>query len=422
MLFRMILILKARQLGISWLCCAYALWLCLFKLGQTVLCFSKGQFEADELLRRIRVLNDRLPVWMHTKVANLTKDNMQTLIWSNGSRVESRPATKGAGRSLTASLVILDEAAFLQWAKEIYTALKPTIDGGGQLIVLSTANGLGNLFHLLWTKSVAGLNSFKTVFLPWWARPGRDAVWYSRMVADSTDPASVKQEYPANPTEAFLASGRIRFHSDWIEAQAENIAQTIATPHEMRHIPELKVYVLPQPGRNYVLGADVAEGLEHGDYSIGVVIDSETWEEIASFHGHWEPDVFADYLHDLGGFYRATIVPERNNHGHAVLATLKRKFTPKVYRAADKKNGWLTNPQTKPISIDALAEGLRDGLITVRTQAALDEMQIYRIEEDGKTSAPTGYNDDYVMAWAIAIASTRTTFRSGAVQVPTQRD
>src|SRR5690349_24033190 len=67
-------ILKARQLGISWLCCSYALWLCLFSPGKVVLLFSKGQDEANEMLRRIRVLYERLPDWLRDATA-LTKDN-----------------------------------------------------------------------------------------------------------------------------------------------------------------------------------------------------------------------------------------------------------------------------------------------------------------------------------------------------------
>lgn len=413
---RLLILLKARQLGISWLCCSYALWLCLFHAGKVVLLFSKGETEANELTRRILALYTRLPDWLKEILPSLVKDNTQVLEWANGSRIQSFASSKGGGRSFTASLVIMDEAAFIMWADEIYTALKPTIDGGGQLIILSTANGLGNLFHLLWTRAVKGLNSFKTIFLPWWARPGRDADWYANQVAESTDPAKVKQEYPASANEAFIASGRSRFDSEWIERQSSNVCASMprsALPDALRSLPGLSVYSLPETGRKYTLAADVAEGLVHGDYSAAVLIDNETWEEMASLHGHWEPDVYAGYLQTLAAFYGATIGVERNNHGHAVLATLKIKNALNVANGMDGKRGWLTNLQTKPLSIDALAEGLRDALVKVRTQSALDEMQIYRILDDGKTGAPDGYNDDWVMAWAIALMITRNQKRLG---------
>ena len=356
---RLVIILKARQLGISWLCCWYALWLCVYQPGKTVLLFSKGQDEANELLRRVKVLYERLPEWMRQALRALRKSNTEELAWANGSRIRSLPASSSAGRSFTASLVVLDEAAFLQFADAIYTALKPTIDAGGQLIILSTANGIGNLFHQLWTKAVAGLSTFTAIFLPWWSRPGRDAAWHAAQLAEYTDPAMVKQEYPASATEAFLVSGRTRFDPDWIARQANNVTgHLVELPPTLWHLPGLAVYRLPAPGRRTVLAADVAEGLEHGDYS-------------------------------------------------AVLVALKALGTPKGYIGDDGRPGWLTTAQSKPLAIDLLAQALRDGLITIRTQATLDELAIYRITKSGDTSAPAGYHDDRVMSLAIGLMVAR---------------
>ena len=408
MLERLVIILKARQLGISWLCCAYVLWRCLFQPGQVILLFSKGQDEADELLRRVKVLYERLPEWLLRATPPLAKDPTTSLIvWVNGSRVRSLPATRSAGRSFTASVVVLDEAAFLAWADQLFTALKPTIDAGGQLIILSTANGIGNLFHRLWIRAVAGLNGFKTIFLAWWCRPGRTLEWYHAQLAEYDDPAMVKQEYPSSANEAFLVSGRVRFQPEWIERQAANVQSGLPSrklPKALQHIDGLTVYALPRRGRRYVLGADVAEGLEHGDYSAGTLVDAETWEEVAHLHGHWEPDQFAKQLWALAKVYGAEIAVERNNHGHAVLLELKHLEARKVARGLDKKLGWLTNAQTKPQGVDLLAQALRDGLVKVRTQASLDEMQIYRIDTDGSTGAPSNYYDDRVMSWVIALS------------------
>jgi hypothetical protein len=419
MTMRLLIILKARQLGISWLCCAYALWLCVFAPGKVVLCFSRGQGEANELIRRIKALYDRLPEWMRETLPKLTKDNTEELEWKNGSRVHSLPATKSAGRSFTASLVIMDEAAFLMWAGALYTALKPTIDAGGQLIILSTANGLGNLFHLLWTRAVKKLNAFQTIFLPWWARPGRTQAWYRQMVAEHPDPEKIKQEYPASAVEAFIATGRNRFQPAWVRSQAAHVREPIPLgdlPEALKSLAtraatgynQVLIYALPVEGRSYILAADVAEGLEKGDFSPGVVIDAETWEEMACIHGHWEPDIFGGFLGELGTIYNLALVAvERNNHGHTVLARLKNDRYLNVADGPDDKPGWLSNIKTKPQSIDTLAEALRDVLCFIRTQMALDEIQIYEVKPDGTTGAPEGYFDDMVMAWAIAISVAR---------------
>jgi len=208
---RLTIILKARQLGISWLVCAYALWLCLFHPGRVVLLFSQGQTEADELLRRCRVMYERLPEMVRQSLSQVLISNASKLTWSNGSRILSLPATKKAGRTFTASLVVMDETAYMEYADDLFVATKPTIDGGGQLVMLSTANGRDNLFHRVWEGAQSGSNRFRPLFLPWWARPGRDDRWYANMVAEYRDLRLVHQEYPSTPEEAFEATSHDRF-------------------------------------------------------------------------------------------------------------------------------------------------------------------------------------------------------------------
>jgi len=419
---RQVIILKARQLGISWLVCAYVLWMCLFHPGRDVLLYSKGQLEANELIRRIKALYGRLPAWMRERLpAKVEPDSTRMVTWANGSRVQSMASTKSAGVSYTASLIVLDEAAHMLHAASLYLNAKPTIDGGGQLIILSTANGIGNLFERLWKKAVAGTSSFKTIFLPWWTRPGRTKAWYDSVLADSDDPATVPQNYPANALEAFLVSGRVRFPSAWVLKQQPNVRPPLpreAWPESLRapeglkgavsHFPGLRVYEAPVPQRRYVIAADVAEGKDDGDFDAAFVVDEILMREVASLHGKWEPDEFADMLACLGYAYNvAPIIVERNNHGHAVLTTLKHLKYPLVGDGPDKEPGWLTNKVTKPESIDLLAALLRDALITVRTEAALQELLTYRVLKGGKTGAEEGSHDDLVMALAILVAYVR---------------
>jgi hypothetical protein len=408
---RLIIILKARQLGISWLCCGYALWLCLFHTGRVVLIFSKGEKEAREMVRRARLLYQRLPAWLRTALPPLVRTNLGAIEWANDSRIESFPATQTAGSGYTASLVIMDEAAKMEYAGQLYGSVKPTIDGEGdagqrgQLIVLSTAFGVGNLFHDLWTKAVEGVNGFKAIFLPWWARPGRDRAWHDRVAVESTDPESFKQDYPGCPTDAFTASGRPRFPAAWVEAQAPYVHPGLPPdrwPEPLRGLPGFTLYRPPTPGRRTVVAADVGEGKPHSNFSTAVVLDAATREELACLHGRWEMDVFAGYLYIISRTYAAEVVVERNNHGHAVLLALRyRGLTPAM--GLDGEPGWVTSPAVKPLMVDVLAESLRDGRLAVHSLATLHEMQIYQVTEKGGTEAPTGKTDDRVMSWAIGL-------------------
>ncbi|MCC7208309.1 MAG: hypothetical protein IT323_13460 [Anaerolineae bacterium] len=230
---RLVIILKARQLGISWLACGYALWLCLFRPGRVVLLFSKGQLEADELLRRIGVMYVSLPEWLRNRAPALVTQNASELAWANGSVVRSLPATQNAGRTFTASLVIMDESAFMQWAETLYTALKPTIDGGGQLIIVSTANGTRGLFHKLWVNAVKGVNRFVPLFLSWRARPDRDEAWRARVASEAISSALDLQEYPDTPDDAFQNTGGERFlpSMSWWDACRDSL------PALTRHEP-----------------------------------------------------------------------------------------------------------------------------------------------------------------------------------------
>lgn len=203
---RLLLLLKARQIGMTWLSCAYVLWRCLSEPYTTVLLFSQGQLEANELIRRIAFLYhthaDVLPA--------MTTNNITELAWANGSRVKSLPATRKAGRSFTASIVVLDEFAFMQWGTDLLAAVKPTIDGGGQLIILSSADGNGSAFHQFWQAAEQGSNGFAPLFLDWQSNPQRDAAWRDARKAEGLSESDVLREYPGNPIEAFThASGLV---------------------------------------------------------------------------------------------------------------------------------------------------------------------------------------------------------------------
>jgi hypothetical protein len=197
--------LKARQLGITWIACGYALWSLLDRSNQTVLAYSQGQLEANELIRRVSFLyhqhkqKDQLPA--------LTTDNIGALGWSNGSRMLSLAATRKAGRSFTANIAILDEWAFMAWPRQTLAAVKPTIDAGGKLFIISSADGMGSTYHRFWQQASSGENGYTAVFLPWFAHPERGPAWRDqRLVESAGDTASVLREYPANDLEAFTAA------------------------------------------------------------------------------------------------------------------------------------------------------------------------------------------------------------------------
>lgn len=200
---RLLALLKARQIGMTWLVCAYVLERCMARAGRTVLMLSQGQLEANELIDRIRLMH---ATHDDPDLPMLITDNTTELEWANGSRVKSLPATRKAGRSFTASIVVLDEFAFMQWGQSLLAAVKPTIDNGGQLIILSSADGQGSAFHQFWQAAAAGRNGYTPLFLDWRANPLRGDGWRDARMAEGLHVSDVLREYPENDIEAFTAA------------------------------------------------------------------------------------------------------------------------------------------------------------------------------------------------------------------------
>ncbi len=134
---KLTVVLKARQLGLTWLALGYAQWLMLFKPAATVLLFSQRDDEAVQMLEfRLRGMYERLPGWMQCR--GVYKEAAHEWRLSNGSAALAFPTT--GGRSYTATLAVVDEADFAPDLDGLINAVKPTIDAGGQMVLLSTAD------------------------------------------------------------------------------------------------------------------------------------------------------------------------------------------------------------------------------------------------------------------------------------------
>jgi hypothetical protein len=227
---RLIVFLKARQIGVSWLACLYAMRACSLFPGYPVLCLSRSQDDADKMIHRISFLYHQHAdqQWL----SPLIKDNTGTVAWANGSSVVSLAATKHAGRGFTGALAILDEWAFMAWPRQTLAAVKPTIDAGGKLFIISSADGQGSAYHQFWQHAESGANGYKAVFLPWFAHPDRGPDWRDqKLIEASGDTASVLREYPANPIEAFTAAAGL-VYDVWSDGPTDGNVTEVAEYEE----------------------------------------------------------------------------------------------------------------------------------------------------------------------------------------------
>ena len=218
---RFVMVMKANQLGLTWLILAYATWKILFVPGYSVKAISETETKAKELARRIDFILRYLPPWMAAKEKNdrvawyesqslsvtvhhpKKRDRSGKEIEQEDSGIQTFPSSPTAGASFTANLFLFDEWALQQFAREIWTYAFPTVNrpNGGQIIGISTIER-GSLFEDLWR----AINAFVKLFLPWNSDPRRDQVWYDNTLM-SLGLDETRKHYPATVEEALAIPG-----------------------------------------------------------------------------------------------------------------------------------------------------------------------------------------------------------------------
>jgi hypothetical protein len=439
------IILKARQLGISEITAAYAAWLMLFHRDKNILVMATKQDTAMNIIRKVEVALSKIPQWL--MLSQITTDNKLSIELSNGSRIKAIASSGDAGRSEALSLLIVDEAAHIDKLDEIWTGLRPTVTAGGKVIMLSTPNGVGNLFHLTYTGAESGMNDFHPTKLMWWEHPERisdltddpnrpgfkTSSWYRNEIkATNMSPRDVAQELECN----FNASGDTVISTEAIEWMEKDCIQDPL--YREYYDRNLFVWHRPMQSVRYLLSADVARG-DGRDFSAFHVFEPETMLQVAEYCGKLKPDEFAKVIDSTGREYNnALVVVENNNIGMSCLRDLQLLEYPNVYfsRKGDTKQGeavnmtygnpdidlipgFTTSPKTRPLMVAKIEEYLRNHNLTVNSKRLLDQLRTF-IWHNGKAEAMKGYNDDLIMAAAIGCWIRETFLSTETVSAETQ--
>ena len=211
--------LKARQIGWTTLVAAHQFWLAFFHDDQNIIDLSRTERESVLLLRKSKYGFQHLPEWMIARGPKSLVEHQQRMFFGNGSQITSMPSASDPARGESATLIVVDEWAFLPNPEEAWASIEPVADVGGRIIGLSTANGSGNFFHHLWTGASAHNNKFSPMFFPWSATEDRDETWYESKKVSMLS-WQLAQEYPTTPEEAFVRSGNPVFDIDILDAMS----------------------------------------------------------------------------------------------------------------------------------------------------------------------------------------------------------
>ncbi len=422
--------LKARQIGMTWLALAYALHLMIFNPGITVLLFSLREKEAIEILNRLKEMYNHLPDWLKFQNGK-TDGNKTSFELPNDSRALAFPS--GTGDSYTAKLAIIDEADLIGMdLGRMINSVQPTIEAGGQLILISKSNKevTDSPFKRIYRAARNGESDWKSIFLSWKSRPNRTQAWYDNLkrskFAETGSNDFIHENYPNTDDEALApsASGQ-RIPSEWINQCMRRMPHFTELPPSLRFIQGLRIYREVTPYRTYVIGADPAEGNPNSDDSAVMVLDQDNGEEVASYAGKVPPRRLGEFCKALAKYYnRAATLVERNNHGHAFILWWEDNAGGyPLLNGLDGKSGWHENRKNKTQLFVNAADMFRDNQIVLHTQKAADQLQLI----GGTTlKAPEGDYDDLAMACVLvmmaAVISTysvpQTSRREEIVQPP----
>jgi len=459
-------ILKPRQLGFTTLVCGLFFADTILRQNTASVMVAHDLESTKRIFRIVQLFWERLPEQMKRTAGRPSSSNRREFFWPklNSHFYVGTAGSPGSGRGMTINNLHCSEFAFWPRPEEALIALMEAVPREeGRIIVESTANGLGNFFHDFWIAAGEGRNGFEQQLYVWFEDPtyrlagdpigeltaeeqrlrqkyklDDDQVRWRRATMQRLG-GGFRQEYPENDVTCFLTSGRMVFDLPSLQRVAARI-QTEGPVQRATVLPDrrdgqlgiapatLSIWRQPEEGRDYVIGADVGEGLEGGDASCAIVLDRGSGEQVAELHGRVPPERFAHLLHALAWHYRrAMLAVERNNHGHSVLNTLRNMLHyPLLYhhvrydyrRGQEVTLGWPTDQSTKPILVDDLAAAIAGGHVILHSQVLIDECMTFVTTDSGSQEAQQGKYDDRVMALGIAWQVRKRPQSRGSAQRP----
>lgn len=308
-------ILKAgRQVGKTTIIVGYILWYILFNTDKTVAILANKASTSREILARIKLAYEALPMWIQQGVKTWNKGDIEL---ENGCRVLANSTASSAIRGYSISLVYLDEFAFVpsNIAEEFFTSVYPTISSGTQskILISSTPQGM-NHFYRMWTEAVEGQNGFVHVEANWRQVPGRDQAW-----ADEQLRVLGEQKYMQEMECEFLGSSGTLISAMALRQLA------FVKPNTNTGIDHLKIYDEVKPEHLYFIIVDTSRG-KGLDYSAFTVIDATSlpYKVVATYKDNEiSPLVYPAILKQVGTYYNnAFQLVETNDNGQQIVDIL----------------------------------------------------------------------------------------------------
>lgn len=396
---RFSIVLACRQSGKSISTVIYILWYAIFHPEKTIAILANKGATAREMLSRVTLALENLPFFLQPGCKALNKGN---ITFANNTKIIAAATSGSSIRGLSVNLLFLDEFAFVENAAEFYTSTYPVVSAGKEtkVIITSTANGVGNIFHRLYEGAVQGTNEFKAFRVDWWDVPGRDEEWKKQTISNTSE-LQFEQEFG----NSFHGRSNTLINSDTI------LGLKSIRPFEIKN--NISYYEKPIESHTYVMCVDVSKGRGQ-DYSTFNVFDvqKDKFKQVCTFRDNMiSPMIFPDIIVKVANLYNEAIVLiENNDVGQVVCNAVYYEYEyENTFVQSSTKAGGIGVTMTKRIKRIGCSN-LKD-LVELNKLEIVDSDTITEIstfETHGSSYAASGGNhDDLVMnlvlfAWFIS--------------------
>lgn len=412
---RFTILSKFRQGGLTMTAVLWGLWRCMFKMNQQVMILSRTDREAMTAGKIARFALKYMPSWLRPTLQEDSNHEKHFAITNSILKFYTPEAARG--KSLT--ILIVDEAAFINDMETYWGDMYPTIGTGGKAIIISTVNGMGNWYERTYHLAQVGRKEFYVVDLDFWEHPEYvKPKWIQEMKKNLGD-----KLFAQEILRDFMDSGETYIPGRVIVELTKKTRETppVRTAFNNWNIVgsdldldweegALWIWKEPKDGHEYIIGVDCAEGVgEDGDNNCFQILDMATLEQVAEFYSNiCPPNVFAQIIHEIGYYYNtAMAVIDSAGVGAAITKSLQHDlayenlyYDPKN----QKKIGVKINPTTRPVFLEALQHRLVNGTLKVNSRRFVNELNTFIYNPSKRRAeARKGKHDDAIMAICIAL-------------------
>jgi hypothetical protein len=463
--------LKYRQAGVSTVTSAWASKRLIFakkSKPEKILIIANKMDTAVEMANKVRAFVEQWPSWLGVTFSN-EKNSQRHFKLTNGCEVKAVATSKDALRGYTPTILIFDEAAYINADEDFWSACMASLSTGGKVIVISTPNGFDPIYYSIYSQAIKGMNDFRITEMYWYRDPRYskdlklikcdDIIHYMLNRADYND-----NEIILDYTEIKVSDRNFedikqkiekgyKAYSSWFEAMAKKLkfdkrkisqelecnflgsGDNVIPPETMKKIKENHIkepvnkfmggalwqWKEPIIGHKYIMGVDVSRG-DSEDFSTISIIDFDEREQVLEYIGKIPPDVLAEIAYKWGTMYGALIVIDiTGGMGVSTSRKLQELGYKNLYvdgvNPADK---WKWNPKAndkipginfnakRVLIIQAFEEALRYDF-SVRSQRLFNELNTF-VYVNGRPDHQKGQHDDLIMSFAMAVYVAETSF------------